>query len=1144
MTQSQGPGITIAPDNIGGARIASLEESYADNANPFAPNIPEAPARPAAGEAGGYKPLPPLAETMAAREEQYSHDQAILEAQRSKGETGATQYLRGALGALLTPGTIAGWQAETAGALLNAPARFLGQQDNPTFKALEDFGRSLGKASTGRSAIEALGATGELVFGSGAPEDVTSAADMARIAVDEQEKAWPLLSTAAQAAGALTVGIASGAGVGGGAKGLAALGAIEGSAAGAQAAYDVDAPLTEVWTSAALGGTLGAGLSQAPAVVTAAARKGKGALAKVFGGEGSTLTGAVEERIAKSIGVRKGQWKKLGDDEVHQMARDIDEYHFADGTPLFPKRVLDAAKMTQDDIASGLEQARQEVGAKLGQVVDNASDFIDAQAPHMRIRPGELADQIDREVVARYAGSLADEMAAPAQRIVAKLRGLGDEMSIRDFKTQRELLDDLIYEAKTGGSKAEALTRSRGIIEDAIANRIDAVADATGDATYRQLKRQYKSFATATKIADDTLADAGNRFLSPSDNAWALGALLMDASGGMGLATAAKTAAAAFGHKLIRERGSAISAALLRRFQRTPAAVDVAVAGGREAQEAMTEIVRTKNFLRETADAAGPNPSVGAVAGNTAEDAAATELAKRAGTFDPTAWATAAKAPKPLARLLYRTQILDTVSQDLAPTVERVATLRPGLDFDVSPEKLSRLVKDADGPQAIGLVQQRVREVADSVPGSPLLPALEASLQRLDTADVAGAVTEAHNVARMLAANGAETDARSLLLTLGGDEFGQAGKLYQQLAATPGENLRALADPTKLRETLRTLELRGQLTQQIAEENRTALAAFEARARLTGEPVPAEARQQMRAIEELWSKGEEAVTLDGTRLGRVVDALNNLTESRVASKVPRVPEDQQVAEAIKGALKYIEPSIKRGSGSKRGRAIVQAALRAPSRLLTHKERIVEYESRLERLSQAVVAPDMEQQTAAISEAPVPVRAAVTQAQTQKLQTLMRDMPKPRSDIHGTAYSSMSSEDIRRGLAMWDATMEPLSVFEDFRRGDVDYDKVSYAWKQYPGLQRLAQLGTLDMLQSQLSADELNSLPDSTLTQLDYLLGFKGGLQSSVSIQFSQRIDGVHQQIQQEQGGQPPPPNRGLTLPTSKPTMTQRISGAQ
>lgn len=1258
MTQPMPPGMNIAPVVPANMRIQSLADVDAERNAQLATKAagaPEEAARAKPAVVLGYEQ--PVDPTEAA-------EQARLEAEHGQAETAGTQFARGALSALLAPGAILGAASEAFGALTHT-------------KFLEDFGRDLGRASTGRSAIEALGGGyGALTADA---NEATSLADRARIAVDEQERAWPLLSTISQVGGGVAFGLATGSLAQGGAplglKGIAAVGGYEGAGAGAQAAYDADAPITDVWTSALLGGAggtvLAGGIGAAGSAL--AKVKPKAALEKVFAGEEGAIGKFAEERAAKAIGVRAKHWRKMGDADVRQMTQDVLAHHLDDGTPVFPKSVMEAARMDEAEMTERLVRAKGEVGAKLGATVERASQFIDETAPQLRIRPRDIAGRIEREVVSQYKGGLAEELGAGAEGLVKKLNkmadALGEDMSIADFHRQRGLLDDLIYEEQLGGKKADALTKSRGILESEIVARIDNAADAMGDGSYRALKQQYQSLTRATKIAAEQSGERGNRLLSLTDNGWALGGLIAG--------DPLTAIVAGVGHKLLRERGSAIAATLLRRFAKTPASVDLAKAGGREAQEVMEAIVKTKNFIRDVGEQAGANPSVRAVGENTADDVAFRELVRRAGDFNPKAWAT--EEASPLARTLYRGQILDTVAKDLAETVPRSVALRPALDFELDPGKLAKLTKDADGPAAIGAVQAKVREIADArtamdsapsprsaaardipsvddipheayfgnesfhpervdidrvsklglenteylregmrpasleairkvddlsalgparasidpdgnvslidgrhrmavakergethIPvkliqtnaaGDPVglvtttvpiqgqasaLPALEQALQRLETADVANALVEGHNVVRGLAQAGAEADARSLALVLGDDAFGEAGKFYRQTIGAPDDMLRELADPGKLRDALRTLELRGQLSQKVADEHADTLAAWQARQKLTGEPMPPEVKSQMREIEDLWSKGEESVTLDGARFGRVVDALENMVENKVASRVPQVPQEQQVAETIKRALKHVEPALKPALRPRRGAsrvrsAIAGGALTGPARLA---DRATHYENRLEQISQSVVAPDTEQRAAAINTAPAELRTTLAATWDGKMATLLRDLPKPSTSIHGRSFSSLSSEDIRRGNAMIDATLEPLSVFEDFARGDVDPDKVAYAWKQYPGLQKASQMGLLDMLQSQLSEEELSSLPGSTLTQLDYLLGFNGSLQETVEFSFSTRMTSVGDQLAQNQGAQPAPPSRGLQLPTSKPSLTERLAGAR
>jgi hypothetical protein len=156
---------------------------------------------------------------------------------------------------------------------------------------------------------------------------------------------------------------------------------------------------------------------------------------------------------------------------------------------------------------------------------------------------------------------------------------------------------------------------------------------------------------------------------------------------------------------------------------------------------------------------------------------------------------------------------------------------------------------------------------------------------------------------------------------------------------------------------------------------------------------------------------------------------------------------------------------------------------------------------------------------------------------QKLSKLAADIPKPVPNIRGKAYETLSSDDLRLANAMWEATTKPLSIFEDFSKGAVDYDKVQYAWAQYPGLQQAAQVGLLDLM-GQLTESDKAGIPDPTLTQLDNLLGFGGTLQPTLAPDFVYRIGQMTAGAQQEQGG---PSGGSLDLPTTEPTFTNRIA---
>ncbi len=161
---------------------------------------------------------------------------------------------------------------------------------------------------------------------------------------------------------------------------------------------------------------------------------------------------------------------------------------------------------------------------------------------------------------------------------------------------------------------------------------------------------------------------------------------------------------------------------------------------------------------------------------------------------------------------------------------------------------------------------------------------------------------------------------------------------------------------------------------------------------------------------------------------------------------------------------------------------------------------------------------------------------------EKAANLLRDMPKPAPGSRGNPEQSLSSEDLRIANAYWEATMEPMSVFDDFTSGTMDYDKLQYTWKQYPGLHEAAQMGLMDILHEQMSDGERDAMPDSVVTQLDMLFGMGGTLSPTIERGFSTRIDQAGAAEQQK----PPPPPRGaqLSLPSAKPTYTQRLAGQQ
>ena len=65
------------------------------------------------------------------------------------------------------------------------------------------------------------------------------------------------------------------------------------------------------------------------------------------------------------------------------------------------------------------------------------------------------------------------------------------------------------------------------------------------------------------------------------------------------------------------------------------------------------------------------------------------------------------------------------------------------------------------------------------------------------------------------------------------------------------------------------------------------------------------------------------------------------------------------------------------------------------------------------------------------------------------------------------------------------------------------------------------------------------MPQTSLTQLDFLLGFNGALSPTIAPDFSKRFDAYNEQLAQQ--NQPKPGAANLNLPAARPTHAQRIA---
>lgn len=1215
------PGMASAVGTLQGQAPADF--GMAQAAGTLAQYAPQTPAPDAAGP-GLIAPDPYIAQANEKIEEQKR-----FEAEHGKFATVATQAARGVLDFVLAPAALVGAAAEGTGSLTG-------------WQGLQDFGRDFGSGATGNQAMATLfgsagvQATKSLFGAANDPERASTAYERTLKDIHEQQEAWPMLSTISHltgltAAALLTAGAAAAPELAAGEVAPTAIarighgvamGAYEGSSAGAQTAYMENRPLRDVLGSTLMGGLMGA----ATAGVFQAGAEAFGSHAFADG-----LEDYARVRTFKALGGAKREATALGRDGIDRIADDVGGYVFADGSKVFPSSVLKAGALTQEDIAKRIAEGAAETGQKLGDMRRSVSEFIDSDAPELRPNVKELTEKIGaiseelsknpqlksragaiNDVLEHIESKIRKNTLVPGERGSTVQTGLDDTISLNDLREVQESLKSKVY-TKVFAAVPEAkeeLQRVERIIEGTVENTVDRAVPKMGTAeagAYRDLRRQAQSFIQAKDMSENAVArQIGNRAFSLSDNLAATAALAGDVASGGGIGAAAKALGAGAVHKYAREHGSAFMAALANKlaenshrvahtlahithsigeanlagqaegmeadargaeiaggtlggslfgglFDRSHDAdhVSVDAAGGREAQSVIAHLSRAREKVNAAVEAAGPNPVARQNAQALAQQNVSAELATRAGPYDPTTWTL--KAPSPLQKVLHRPEILNQVSADLAQSTAHAAALHPSPDFELNADRVKKLTKDADGPTAIGGVQQAVRELGQNAPATPtgdqIRMVARQALQRLSESDVPDAMTTGHEIARQLAvlSDGASDQitkayvarqTTELQQALSDKSFGKAGEVYGRLTATPSAGFQQLLDQASLRDSLKNAQSRGQLPAALKDLATNILDAHEAKKQLGGGTPDRAIAKQLKDTEDKFSKAEDAVTLDGGPAGRVFDHFSGKPGAD-ASGLRGSPE-MIVLNAVRPQMERLLPVLGKQSDRYTGepeRPSVQDLPRSSGDLQSL------YSERMKTLAQAVSSPDPDSIAASmrgLPNVPPSIQASVGADAQQRMATLLQDMPKPTQNVRGKAFETLSSDDLRKANAMWEATTKPMSVFADFHSGTLDYDKSQYVWKQYPGLQQAAQAGMMDCIHAHLSDDERAAIPDSMLTQLDYLLGFNGTLQTSVDRGFSSRMTAMAAQQDQEK----PKQNGPLDLETSKPTYTERLAGAK
>lgn len=667
-----------------------------------------------------------------------------------------------------------------------------------------------------------------------------------------------------------------------------------------------------------------------------------------------------------------------------------------------------------------------------------------------------------------------------------------------------------------------------------------------------------------------------------------LSATLVGGALGAGLTGAVDVA----GHAIARR--AARSAELRSSFAAPEAAPEAVLtveqAGGIETHEVVTDLLKARSAVEKAT--AGLNPAAYGAAEKSAAAEALGKLVKKAEGFQAENWS--AKEPGVWQRIFHRTEILDAASRDVAEAADAVAKLRPQMDFAIDQGRLARLVAKETAPEAIGGVQQGVqqalRELPRSVEGASLGRILRKAGAALEKVDAPGAMVKGHEVVGQLlkAANTASDDvtkafatrtARDMSDRLSSAAFGKAGELYQAVSKLPSQGIEAMANQTMVRDGLRRLSVRGNLPLIAKDEAMSLAKAYDALATLSGGKRPEQFIATVRKLEQLTSKAEGAVTLDGGSIARVLDkfqgkagdkasqALGTLIGGSIGG-VPGAMAGHVVADAIRPGLAKVLGAARatlggagrmtvRGSRSlsEHAEELVPSGLHLAGHIGEHSAREVgvervlsmdEIHSKVENLSRMAANPGASEAvehmtgpaTKMIDQKVGPgMGAAVANDATTKVANLLRDIPKPVPSIRGKKFEQLSESDRKKATAMITATTDPMSIFDDFARGAVNYDKVQYVWQQYPGLKTAAQAGLIDILQTQMSADERAAISGTTLSRLDLFFDMGGTVSPTVAPDFALRMSQIGAAQAQQQK---PPQGRPLKLPGSQPTFTERL----
>lgn len=1032
-----------------------------------------------------------------------------LESETSKLGTVATQAARGILDVVLTPGVLLGLGAEAGSAAL-------GLED------AEEFGRNVRLASSGESALKTL------AFGAGGlGEQGLTYAEKVQKAIDDQEAAWPTLSAIARGAG-IAAGAVATAGLGAanlGIGGTAALGAAE-SAAGAVQNLDENEPLKDVLTSALLWGTAGAVLAGGG---TFASRK--------FSQVAETAKRQQYDRVF-------GQARKVGDEartagpgavqEGNPFVSDLDEFQGTLKTVVknAQKKVADPAfvdSATRPPVKfAGAVPTAEEAQAAV-------SDLGVLNAKHLSFATTSRPDSVARTRQLIAEGK-ADSFAPieidmfPAEEGALRvgqphIRG-GYSVTLSDGRHRAYGLQE------AGVTKVKANINVYDV-DGNVVTRAENVEVPLKPEPLKQNPRAQQA-AAAEKAYNEAVDELASKAKPIDPKSWenqkyTPTELFLQRDEILNRAAEDLTRS---GNKLHQGTEK-----LLEQFRRFDLKEDV-IAKNLEGVDLGQAQAATWQWLADVTqglDNTLANPPPG---------------------LDWKASSRLIKASRANIR-----RAIDDVSKAETPAQAFIAADRFGRNIDKIAENLT---KAADKGFDVAALEAR-----------PLAQWADDAYRRTR-----------HEFLRNEGVWGDQARAQQLFNDAWTDQIGSGKYGMNRFMQRVGDNRqtrrpiyavdqlalrRNLDDINKTPQgqrlvewyrdtanvlqaykkwysgvddaTLKEVDELISVAESAAKKFSVAEKAATAPRTLEAAILEGVARQGQAAVPGAFAVAGSFLGPAGAIAGGILgQAVSNTVRPNVMSLLPLLTRAKGAAARTRERAAQALPDVIAGAGRSAKRTT--DVLRQTPRILNPGAQIEQYQRRLDYLVNETQNPDLEQQAQDLAElgAPEENLPDIAIARAQKLAQLRDDLPKPEETWRGAAYSSLSRSQLQEANAMWEATMQPMSVFDDFRAGAIDYTKVRYAWRQYPGLQTAVRAGINDLLHVHLTPKQRLNLPETIITQLDYLGGFGGTLQPSLSFDFAQRITAAYQaQVENQQSR---PTQAGLQLPGSQPTFAQRIAGAR